>query len=70
MSIAESVQLSVDTSAAVVSDGPLGGKFMSLSPGNQDDVLDPDDVIKMTQGSINIEQLLGRFVFSAGECGP
>ena len=70
MSIAESVQLPVDTSAAVVSDGLLGGKFMSLSPGNQDDVLDPDDVIKMTQGSINIEQLLGKFIFSAGESGP
>ena len=70
MSIADSVQLPVDTSAAVVSDGLLGGKFMSLSPGNQDDVLDPDDVIKMTQGSINIEQLLGKFIFSAGESGP
>ena len=70
MSIADSVQLPVDTSAAVVSDGLLGGKFMSLSPGNQDDVLDPDDVIKRTQGSINIEQLLGKFMFSAGDAGP
>jgi len=70
MSIADSLQLPVDTSAAVVSDGLLGGKFMSLSPGNQDDVLDPDDVIKRTQGSINIEQLLGKFMFSAGDAGP
>ena len=70
MSIADAVRLPVDTSAGVVSDGLLGGKFMSLSPGAEDDVLGPGGEIKFTQASINIEQLLGKFIFSAGESGP
>ena len=70
MSIDDSVRLPVDSSASVVSDGLLGGKFMSVSPGNEDEVLTPDDVIKFTQASINIEQLLGKFIFSAGDAGP
>ena len=70
MSIDDSVRLPVDSSASVVSDGLLGGKFMSVSPGNEDEVLPPDDVIKFTQASINIEQLLGKFIFSAGDAGP
>ena len=70
MSIDDSVRLPVDSSASVVSDGLLGGKFMSVSPGNEDEVLAPDDVIKFTQASINIEQLLGKFIFSAGDAGP
>ncbi len=70
MSIDDTVQLPVDSSASVVSDGLLVGKFMSLSPGNEDEVLGPDDVIEFTQASINIEQLVGNFIFSAGDAGP
>ena len=69
MSISDAVQLPTDSSAGVVSDGLLGGKFMSLSPGADDDVLGPGEEIRFTQASINIEQLLGKFMFSAGEAG-
>ena len=69
VSIADSVQLPVDSSAGVVSDGLLGGKFMSVSPGGEDDVLGPGEEIRFTQASINIEQLLGKFMFSAGGDG-
>ena len=70
MSTADSVQLPLDSSAGVVSDGLLGGKFVSLSPGAEDDVLGPGEEIKFTQASFNIEQLLGKFIFSAGEANP
>ena len=70
MSIRDSVRLPLDSSAGVVSDGLLGGKFLSLSPGADDAMLEPGEEIRFTQASINIEQLLGKFMFSDGEAGP
>ncbi len=61
----EAIELPTDTTAAVVSDGLLGGKYLSLEPGGADEILQPDGVILYTQSSINIEQLLGKFAFGA-----
>ena len=68
MSIRDSVRLPVDSPAGEVSDGLLGGQFMSLSPGADDAMLGPGEEIRFTQASINIEQLSGK-LFSAGEAG-
>lgn len=64
LSIAEDVELPSDTTAAVVSDGLLGGKYVNVEPGGADDMMKPGDVITVTQSSIMIEQLIGEFVFS------
>ncbi len=68
MSIDPSYRLPVDTSAAVVSDGLLGGKYLSVEPGGADEMIEPRGEIKYTQSSILLEQLLGKFAFGgAGE---
>ncbi|MBT6441694.1 MAG: outer membrane lipid asymmetry maintenance protein MlaD [Alphaproteobacteria bacterium] len=63
ISIAEEVGLPMDTTAAVVSDGLLGGKYVNLEPGGADDMMSPGHTIVYTQSSIMIEQLIGQFVF-------
>ena len=63
MSIAEEVGLPMDSTAAVVSDGLLGGKYVNLEPGGADDMMSPGHTIVYTQSSIMIEQLIGQFVF-------
>jgi len=63
MSIAEEVGLPMDSTAAVVSDGLLGGKYVNLEPGGADDMMPPGHTIVYTQSSIMIEQLIGQFVF-------
>ncbi|MBV9655109.1 MAG: outer membrane lipid asymmetry maintenance protein MlaD, partial [Acetobacteraceae bacterium] len=55
-----------DSSAEVTSDGLLGGKYLALSPGGDATMLQPGGLITVTQSSISIEQLLGKFIFSAG----
>lgn len=62
-SINQSVQLPKDTSAAIVGDGLLGGKYVALQPGGDDAMLKSGDEIKYTQDSVNIEQLIGKFAF-------
>jgi phospholipid/cholesterol/gamma-HCH transport system substrate-binding protein len=62
----EDVELPADTSAAVVSDGLLGGKYLSLVPGGDIEMLAPGDEITLTQSAINFEDLIGHFIFSQG----
>lgn len=66
MSIDPAVRLPADTSALIASDGLLGGKYVSLAPGGLDEMLEPGGEITLTQPSINLETLLGKFIYNAG----
>lgn len=58
------LRLPDDTSAEVTSEGLLGGRYVSLVPGGSDRVLADGGRITQTQGSVSLESLLGRFIFS------
>ncbi len=58
------VKLPRDTAAVITSAGLLDGKFMTLEPGADDEVLEPGDAIEYTQSTLSLEQLLGQVVFS------
>ena len=64
MRIDRSLRLPLDTSAEVSSEGLLGGKYISLVPGGSEAVLADGGRITETQGSVSLESLLGRFIFS------
>lgn len=63
------IALPVDTSATVASEGLLGGNFMDLTPGGSEEMLEPGERIQYTQDAVDLIQLLGKFIFSAGEAG-
>jgi phospholipid/cholesterol/gamma-HCH transport system substrate-binding protein len=69
MSIDNRVQLPDDTVAQVSSEGLLGGNFLALVPGGSDKMIVPGGEIKYTQAPVNLVQMLGKFIFSAGESG-
>lgn len=58
------IHLPTDSAAIITSDSLLGGKYIALSPGGNDATLHPGAAIAETQGSISLEQLLSRFIFS------
>jgi phospholipid/cholesterol/gamma-HCH transport system substrate-binding protein len=65
LSVNDNIHLPKDTSAEITSESLLGGKFLNLTPGGTADDLKPGDAITITQSSISLEQLLGKFIFSA-----
>ena len=65
LSVREDIRLPKDTSAEVTSESFLGGKFLNLTPGGDPAVLPAGGTITITQSSISLEQLLGKFIFSA-----
>jgi phospholipid/cholesterol/gamma-HCH transport system substrate-binding protein len=66
LQIDNGIQLPSDTSAAISSDGLLGGNYVGLSPGGSNTMLAPGQSFPVTQSAINIEDLLGKFIFSMG----
>lgn len=64
MRVDRSLRLPADSSAEVSSDGLLGGKYLSIVPGGAERVLGEGGRITETQGSVSLESLLGRFIFS------
>lgn len=67
LAIDPSVKLPTDTVAKVASEGLLGGKYMSLEPGGEEAFLKEGEKIQYTQSSVNLEEMIGKFIFSAAE---
>ena len=64
LKIQSKIKLPLDSQASVVSSGFLGGKFIAITPGSDSNDLADNDVIKFTQSSVNLESLLGKFMYS------
>jgi phospholipid/cholesterol/gamma-HCH transport system substrate-binding protein len=65
-SVRDGIEVPADSTAAIVSSGLLGGKYLSLVPGGDDQLLKDGGEITLTQSSVNIEDLIGRYIFSQG----
>lgn len=69
LSIDKSIELPDDTSAFISSESLLGGKYLELQPGASDEILGAGGHIAYTQAPQNLEQLLGKFIFSMDKSG-
>jgi phospholipid/cholesterol/gamma-HCH transport system substrate-binding protein len=65
MTIRNGVQLPTDSSVEVASESLLGGQYLSVQPGGSETMLKPGQVITITQGAVSLQDLLGKFIFSA-----
>lgn len=66
MRLKPNVKVPDDSSASIVSEGLLGGKFVQLVPGAEDAMLENGGEIRYTQSSVNLEEMIGKFMFSGG----
>lgn len=65
------VQLPTDTSARVSSESLLGGAYLALDPGAEEDFIEHNGKIRITQSAQDLSRLLGQFIFaSQGEDAP
>ena len=66
LDIDPSLELPVDTSAAIMTEGILGNKFVELEPGAEDQMLKPGEEIAFTESAVLLERLIGKIVNDAG----
>ncbi|AIK96140.1 outer membrane lipid asymmetry maintenance protein MlaD [Candidatus Odyssella acanthamoebae] len=69
MNVDSSIILPEDTSAQIVSESLMGGKYIALVPGGSDVNLAPGDQVTYTQSSISLEGLIGKYLFANNEEG-
>jgi phospholipid/cholesterol/gamma-HCH transport system substrate-binding protein len=65
--VEKDIQMPTDSSAVVTSDGLLGGKFLALAPGGEAKMIAAGGTMQITQSSVSLEDLLGKFIFSVGD---
>lgn len=63
--IRDGIKLSGDTGASIKTSGLIGDKYISLSPGGAEKDLENGDTLTETQGSIDIESLIQKYVFGS-----
>jgi len=56
-----------DTGASILTSGVLGDRYIGLEPGGAPDMLQDGDELFITQSAIVLEQLIGKFMFNAGQ---
>jgi phospholipid/cholesterol/gamma-HCH transport system substrate-binding protein len=64
LTVRDGLELPKDSAASITSESLLGGKYISISPGGDETILKPGQSITITQSSVSLEELLGKFIFS------
>lgn len=66
LQLRDRIKVPEDSNAGVVSSGLLGSKYIEITPGGAEEMLQAGGEIAFTQSSVNIESLIGKMVHSGG----
>ena len=66
LTVDSAVRLPLDSSAAITSEGLLGGSYIALVPGGDTEQLAPGDEITDTQGATDLMGLIGSVINRSG----
>ena len=64
LTVRDGLKLPTDSVAEIVSESLMGGKYIALVPGGDENYLAAGEEISYTQSSISFENLLGKYLFS------
>ena len=67
ISVDKALQLPIDSSAAITTEGILGGTYIQLTPGGETAMLKAGDEITETSGAADLMGLIGSFVNRSGD---
>lgn len=62
LEVKEAVKLPDDSSAAIVSSGVMGNKYIEIEPGGSEDMITPGGEFSYTQDAMVLEELIERII--------
>ncbi len=65
LNIDKRVELQDDTIASIRTAGIIGDKYIKLTPGGSEIILEAGDVIEETEPSISLEELVSKYIFDS-----
>src|SRR4051812_48905030 len=68
-SVRSDIKVPADSSASIASASLLGGKSLPRAPGGDEKMLADGGEVTLTQASINIEDLIGKYIYGGGGGG-
>lgn len=63
MAIDQEVKISEDSIASIRTAGIIGDRYVDISPGGSESMLESDGVIVETESAINLEELISKYIF-------
>jgi phospholipid/cholesterol/gamma-HCH transport system substrate-binding protein len=66
LDVEKNLQLPVDSSAAIHTQGLLGDQYVAVEPGGEEEVLKSGDEFEFTESALSVERLIGKFVQDSG----
>ncbi len=63
MEISKNIKISDDSIASIKTNGLIGDRYISISPGGSEEYLSPGDVIVDTEPPVDFEALVSKYVF-------
>lgn len=66
MEIETGVALQEDSIASVRTSGIIGDKFIKISPGGMDELIEDGGEIEETESAISLEELVSKYIFEKG----
>ncbi len=67
LSVDKTLEIPNDSAAIIGSESLMGGRFLQIDIGAEEDMLEAGGRIEFTQAPQNLEQLLGKFIFSMND---
>jgi phospholipid/cholesterol/gamma-HCH transport system substrate-binding protein len=65
LKIHKDVQITDDAIASVKTSGMIGDKFIKITPGGSDIILQPGETITETESAIDLEELISKYTFGS-----
>ena len=65
LNIDKQVELQDDTIASIRTAGIIGDKYIKISPGGSDIILEAGDEIEETEPAISLEELVSKYIFES-----
>jgi len=63
LSLSKEVKIQEDAIASIKTKGLIGEKFIQITPGGSEKIIQPGKRIRETQPAVDLEQLISNFVF-------
>lgn len=67
LSIKDGILIPDDSDVKITSSSLLGDNYLAVGPGASESMLEPGDEIEFTQDSVNLIDLVGRFIHGGGD---
>ena len=67
LKIENGITIAEDAIASVKTAGLIGDKYIMISPGGSDIILNPGDIITETESAVDLEDLVSKYVFGNAE---